>query len=97
MDKTNLIIPGYKSKYIDKSNNLTVEISVYEEKYKNEILKEHQSKFNLPFYITVLLIFLKFLHYNLGILPIFYYSKFKKILTNVCYDNNKAEFLIIEI
>jgi len=97
MDKTNLIIPGYKSKYIDKSNNLTVEISVYEEKYKNEILKEHQSKFNLPVYITVILVFLKFLHYNLGILPIFYYSKFKKILTNTCYDNNKAEFLIVEI
>jgi hypothetical protein len=97
MDKTNLIIPGYKSKYIDKSNKLTVEISIYEEKYKNDILKEHQSKFYLPIYITVVLIFLKFLHYTLGILPIYYYSKFKKILTNSCYDNNKAEFLIVDL
>ena len=97
MDKTNKLIPGYKSKYINKDNNLTVEIGIYDEKYKNEILKEHQSKFNIPLYISVVLVLLKVLHYNLGILPIYYYSRFKKFLTNDCYDNNKAEFVVIDI
>jgi hypothetical protein len=97
MNKTNTIIPGYKNKYIDKDNNLTVEISVYEEKYKDEILYEHRSKFSLPIYITIILIFLKVLHYNLGILPTYYYSRFKKFLTNTCYDNNKAEFVVVDI
>lgn len=97
MDKTNSLIPGYKSKYIDKDNNLTVEIAVYDEKYKNEILREHQSKFNLPLYISSVLVLLKVLHYNLGILPIYYYSRFKKFLTNNCYDNNKSEFLVLDI
>lgn len=96
MDKTNIVIPGYKSKYADIDNNLTVEIAVYEEKYKDEILREHQSKFTVPFYITLLLVVLKIFHYNLGILPIFYYSKCKKYLTNL-YDNNKAEFVIIDL
>jgi hypothetical protein len=96
MDKTNVVIPGYKSKYIDDVNNLIVEISVYEEKYKEEILKEHQSKFRVPLYVTILLVVLKILHYHLGILPIFYYSRFKKYLTNFC-DNNEAEFVIIDL
>ena len=77
--------------------NLNVEISVYNDKYKEEILKEHKSKFNLLIHITIILIFLKFLHYNLGILPIYYYSKFKKLITNDYYDNNKAEFAILDI
>ena len=97
MNKTNTIIPGYKNKYIDKDNNLTLEISIYEEKYKDEILYEHRSKFNLPIYITIILIFLKVLHYNLDILPTYYYSRFKKFLTNTCYDNNKAEFVLVDI
>ncbi len=96
MDKSNIIIPGYKSKYVDEYNSLIVEISVYEEKYKEEILREHQSKFIVPFYITILLVVLKILHYHLGILPIFYYSRFKKYITNFC-DNNKAEFVIIDV
>jgi hypothetical protein len=96
MDKTNVVIPGYKSKYIDEDHSLIVEIAVYEEKYKEQILCEHQSKFVVPLYITIILVVLKILHYNLGILPIFYYSRFKKYLTNFC-DNNKAEFVIIDI
>jgi tRNA nucleotidyltransferase (CCA-adding enzyme) len=49
MNKTNKVIPGYKGKYIDLKNNLNVEISVYNDKYKDDILEEHLSKFNLPF------------------------------------------------
>ena len=97
MDKTKTVIPGYKSKYIDETNKLTIEISVYDEKYKEEILREHQSKFNLPFYITFLLVFFKILHYNLGVLPIYYYSRIKKYITNTCYDNNTAEFVIVDV
>jgi hypothetical protein len=97
IDKTNTVVPGYKGKYIDEANKLTLEISVYDEQYKNEILQEHQSKFNLPLYITVILSILKFLHYNLGILPIYYYSKFKKYLTNNCYDNNNSIFLVLDL
>ena len=97
MDKTNQIITGYKTKYIDIENSLTVEISVFNEKYKETILTEHKSKFDLPFYITWILIFLKVLHYNLGILPIYYYSLIKKIITNNFYDGNKSEFVVVEL
>ena len=97
MNTTNTVIPGYKTKYIDEINKLTVEIAVYNEKYKNEILEEHKSKFNLPFYITIVLVFLKLLHHNLGILPIYYYSRCKKFLTNACYDSNNSEFVVLDL
>ena len=96
-NKINEVVVGYKTKYIDTENSLTVEISVFNEKYKETILTEHKSKFNLPFYITWFLMFLKVLHYNLGILPIYYYSLIKKIITNTFYDGNKSEFVVIDI
>jgi hypothetical protein len=96
MDKTNKVIPGYKYKYIDSLNSLTVEMSLYDEKYKQDILVEHISKFDLPFYISFILIILKFLHYNMGILPIYYYSLCKKYVTNNLYDGNKAEFFVFD-
>ena len=97
VNKGNDVVVGYKTKYIDTENSLTVEISVFNENYKEVILNEHKSKFNLTLYITLILIFLKVLHYNLGILTTYYYSMFKKFLTNTCYDNNKAEFIIIDV
>ena len=69
----------------------------FNEKYKESVLNEHKSKFNLPFYITWFLMFLKVLHYNLGILPIYYYSLIKKIITNKFYDDNKSEFVVVDI
>lgn len=93
----NEVVIGYKTKYIDTKNSLTIEISVFNEKYKETVLKEHRSKFNLPFYITWFLIFLKVLHYNLGILPIYYYSLIKKTITNKFYDGNKSEFVVVEL
>lgn len=96
VDKNN-VIPGYKTKYIDKNKKLTVEISLFDEKYKNIILSEHNSKNNLPFYITIPLVILKFLHYTLKILPGYYYSKYKKMLTNKYYDDNRSEFFILNL
>jgi hypothetical protein len=95
--KTNVLVDGYKTIYTDKKNKLNVEISVFNEKFKDAILVEHKSKFNMPYYITSILILLKILHYNFSILPVFYYSKFKKILTNTLFDGNKSEFVVIEL
>lgn len=94
---SNRVVPGFKTKYEDTHNKLTVEISIYNEKYKKDILDEHKSKFNLPYYITFILMFLKTLHYDFNILPIYYYSLCKKYLTNQLYDNNKSEFIQLDL
>jgi hypothetical protein len=92
-----IVVVGYKTKYIDIENSLTVEISIFNEKYKEAVLEEHNGKLNMPFYITWILIFLKVLHYNLGILPIYYYSLIKKKVTNQFFDGNKSEFVVVEL
>ena len=97
IDKTNTVVPGYKTKYIDEKNKIIIEIAVYNEKHKEIILNEHRSKFSLPLYIITVLIILKYLHYNLGILPLNYYSKLNKFLTNYCYDDNKSEFIVLDV
>ena len=97
VDKTNVLVSGYKTIYKDNKNKLIVEIAVFNEKFKDAILTEHKSKFNMPDYIIYILILLKILHYNLSILPVFYYSKLKKILTNTLFDGNKSEFVVVEL
>jgi len=89
-DKKHSVINGYKTKYND---GIDVEISVYNEKYKDEILRMHQELINLPFYISWILIVLKFLHYKLGILPVEYYIEFKKNFVNVFNTN----FLLFDL
>ena len=54
----NKIVTGYKTKYIDTENNISeIEISVYNEKYKEDVLNDHMSVFDLsPIKLFVLYI-----------------------------------------
>ena len=97
IDKTDVLVSGYKTIYKDNKNKLIVEIAVFNEKFKDAILTEHKSKFNMPDYIIYILIILKILHYYFSILPVFYYSMLKKILTNTLFDGNKSEFVVVEL
>lgn len=97
IDKMNVVVHGYKTKYTDEKNKLSVEFAIFNDKYKNAVLYEHQSKFNLPYYLSMILIVFKFFHYDLGILPLIYYRKIKKFFINSCYDNNESEFVSMDI
>jgi predicted nucleotidyltransferase len=82
----NSLVNGYKIMYKELDNNLIVEISVYDEKYKVGILNEHNGKRVLPFYATYALIIIKFLFYTLNIMPKEWYIFLKKqILTNLIF------------
>jgi len=95
---TTTIIKGYKCKYIDEDKNLMVEISLYNEKHKQFILAEHQGKTaKIPFYISILLVIIKVLHYRFGLLPFDYYRSYKNTLMDKCFHNNKPDFIITDI
>ena len=97
IDKLNIVASGYKAPYIDEKNKLKAEFAIFNEKYKDAILYEHRSKFEIPYLLSLVLIIFKYLHYNLGILPLEYYRKIKKFLINTCYDDNKSEFVTLPI
>lgn len=97
INKLNVVVNGYKTKYVDEKNKLKVEFAIFNIKYKDAILYEHKSKFDLPYYLSLILIIFKFLHYDLCILPLKYYRKIKKFFINNCYDNSMSEFVVIDI
>jgi hypothetical protein len=73
------LIYGYKIFY--KNNQLgnfhfSSEISIYDIHYKSAVLSQHRKKMNIPFYISWLLIFVKFLFYNIHIIN---YNTYKNI------------------
>jgi len=64
------LIYGYKINYDDLANNLYLEIIIYDEQYKSYVMENIEKTTNLPIYISIIYIILKFLSYNLMILPL---------------------------
>jgi predicted nucleotidyltransferase len=93
LHKTNILVHGYKVKYNNRENNFSTEISVYNEKNKENVLCEHNSKTTLPFYISVILIILKTFYYNLGLLPKNMFLNIKKFLMNYLVEGEDVEFI----
>ena len=99
LEKSKQLVHGYKVKYkdIETDHFLKVEFSIYNEKYKDVVLEEHQRKIQLPFYVSYLLILLKYLYYDFSILPKFIYIDLKKFLMNICIDGKQTEFVVIDV
>jgi hypothetical protein len=98
LQKTNKVVHGYKIKYDDEENDFSCELSIYNENIKEEILKEHVSKVNFPFYITALLVILKTLYYKIEIVPKFLYFYFKNLILNTAIREGKpTDFILNEI
>jgi predicted nucleotidyltransferase len=97
LHKTNKIVYGHKVKYGDPDNNFFTEISIYNEKDKDAVLLEHNSKAILPFYVLWLLIILKTFYYNLGILSEEIYNYFKIIIMDLMVEGEDTEFVTTEI
>lgn len=91
----NRMIYGYKKYYKNESLNLKIEFSIYNEKYKNDVLESHEYKTNLPLFIVVLLYLLKFCYYKLHIIDSKMYRKYKDyILTDLINYKNHI-FVVI--
>lgn len=96
LTSNNTIAYGYKIFYKNKREGIFVEFSIYNEKYKKSVLKEHIMKTVLPFYASCALIILKYLCYNLKIIDknTFIYLK-RKILT-VGIGIPDTQFVVLE-
>ena len=96
LHQTNKLVYGYKIKYKNEDKNIKVEFSIYNEKDKIDVLKEHNYKRELPFYISWLLIIVKFFYYNLQIMPKPFYYDCKRFLMNYMIEGQDTEFVIID-
>lgn len=76
------MVYGYKTKYSDQTNEINLEISIYNEKYKNIVLYDHDNGRLLPFYITFILYIIKLLFYEFKLISKQFYKRCKRFLMN---------------
>ncbi len=95
-------VKGYKFTYKDPSiyenpsKKFRVEFSIYNEKYKDDVLKQHIKKTVLPFYATWMLIIIKFLFYELGILSKEWYSYMKHKILSLAIGYPEDDFVVLD-
>ena len=91
----NSLVKGYKILYKEPENKLLVEFSIYDEKYKDTILAEHNGKKDLPFYATYALIIIKYLFYTLNILPKDWFVYFKNLILTKLIFIKEDDFVVL--
>ena len=88
---------GYKVKYKNDDENLQVEFAIYNEKYRDIIIKDHTRKFVLPFYVTCLLCVIKFFYYTFPLLSKSFYIDAKKWILNSLYSPEiNTQFIVLD-
>ena len=91
----NTLVKGYKIMYKEPARNFSAEISIYDEKYKNSVLIEHNGKRELPLYATIALIIIKYLFYSFNIMPKEWYIYLKKQLLSRLIFLKEDDFVVI--
>jgi hypothetical protein len=91
----NHIIHGYKIYYQKPEQYFATEFSIYDEKYKDDILYEHNSRRELPFVASILLVIIKFLYYELNIFPKFLYKKCKEFILCYLIFRKENDFIVM--
>jgi len=89
---TNNIVHGYKTNYNDINNDLSLEIILYDEKYRTQVINSVNDINNFPFYITYILFIIKILYYKLNMISdkLFKYIKqflMENYLNQQLHDN----------
>lgn len=97
MNKSNRLADGYKIMYKEPENEFFAEFSIYDEKFKKDVLEEHNGKTILPFYASVLLIILKFLYYKLHLIPDKLYTFTKKKILSLMIGLPDDEFIVLDM
>jgi len=98
LHEENIIVHGHKVKYEDEENDFECEISIYNNNVKEEVLKDHLSKTKFPFYVTIILVILKTLYYNIEILPKFIYTYLKDLILDIVIrEGEPTDYVLHEI
>jgi predicted nucleotidyltransferase len=87
---------GHKVMYKQPEDKFSVEFSIYDEKFKEDVLYEHRLKIHVPFYITWLLIAWKTLHYKWHVTSRETFKKWKKIILSTFMGLPEDIFVVLD-
>jgi hypothetical protein len=96
MFKSSIIIPGYKLKYIDKDNKINVEFSIFNERYKNQVIESQKIQIETSYFICLMILFLKILYYELNVIPFKIFRKMKNYLLGIT-NKDKQNYIIMDM
>lgn len=88
------IVYGHKLTYKNEKQKISSDIVIYNVKDEEYIKLDDKRKIDMPFYMVTILLLLKFLHYQVGILPTKVYVYFKQMLMDIVDDG--VDFLKIK-
>jgi hypothetical protein len=77
------LIMGYKLVYKIPTTDVSIEMSVYDEKYKSIVSEQHRNKTVLPVIATILLLILKVFYYILRVISGDSFRFFKRNILNI--------------
>ena len=89
------IIYGHKIMFKSPELSLPIEFSIYNEKNKTQVLYQHNSKVELPFYITIALLILKTIYYKLHLIEQKTYAKIKNTILSTFIGRTNDYFIKI--
>jgi len=95
-NKKKTLVKGHKVMYKSSDGSFAAEFSIYDEKFKQDILREHLMKTQLPFYASFMLIVLKFFYYKLKIIPSETFSYLKKKIMTFMIGMPDDQFLVLD-
>jgi hypothetical protein len=94
---TGKMVYGRKIMYKNPDINLTAEFSIYDSKYKKQVLEQHLKKTIVPFYVSILLYIIKFLYYDLHIINSSWYRYLKMKSLSLGLGLPEEQFLVLNV
>jgi hypothetical protein len=94
---TGKMVYGYKIMYRDSESLFSAEFSIYDNKYKEAVLKMHKKKTVVPFYVSFVLFIIKKLYYDMHLLTpeMFRYLKGKTL--SLLLGMPDDQFLVLNV
>ena len=87
---------GYKLKYENEKEGINAEFSIYNDRFKDVVLAQHNSKHVLPFYVSILLYILKLFYYQIPLIDKKSYGYYKRVILNgTMGEQIDAKFLVL--
>ena len=80
------IVYGHKLTYHNAKLNISTDILIYNVKDEDTIKRDDKLRIDMPIFMVTIMIILKFLHHQVGILPQWAYIYFKRILMDISDD-----------
>jgi predicted nucleotidyltransferase len=97
MSNNKTIVYGYKTYYDDADNNLSLEMIIYDEKYRKQVMEHINIHNRLPFYITYFLLLIKIVYYKLNLISSSTYKWIKGVVIENLNRESHNNLIAIKI